>query len=209
MPKSSSQMISQPMGITLKMQPAGIRCFLPLLGEGFIAHGKAGLSVKDFLCHEVGVPADYLRDRVQTVFLDGKAIDDLDSTAVADNSIMALSAAMPGLAGAVLRRGGFYAAMRRQISHQAGIEIRGGETAAVTLKLFNLVARELGPEFLDRGILIPCRRLKDFIERQGRWIWARCDAAEVDGTAVDTRDLPEMLPPTGQTMLTIQTIALP
>ncbi len=204
MPTTTSPLVSRPLAVSLKMLPGGMHRFLPLLGEGFVVHGRAGLSVEAFLCGEIGIPANYLRDRVQTVFLNGKAIDDLGSTVVVDNSVMALSAAMPGLAGAVLRRGGFYAAMRRQISHETAADARTGKAAAVTLKLFNLVARELGPNFLEKGILIPCGRLREFLDRQGRWEHAGCVAAEVDGMEMDPRGLPEMIPRRGQAFLTIK-----
>jgi hypothetical protein len=190
--------------ITLAATPAGVGRFLPLLGEGVIVRGPAGLSVESFLCREAGVPADYLRDRVQTVFLDGKAVDDLTAVRVGDRSVLALSAAMPGLAGAVLRRGGFYAAMRRQISHTAPATVRKTETAAVTLKLFNLVAKELGPALLERGASIPCRQLKDFLLRQGRWVWAGCRAAEVEGLPVAAAQVAETLPDEGTAVLVIR-----
>jgi hypothetical protein len=204
MKKTPDQIPVSPCRIALKMQPAAIGRFFPLLGEGFVIRGRAGLSVEDFLCQEAGIPADYLRERVQTVFLGGKAIDELGAAAVGDGSVLALSAAMPGLAGAVLRRGGFYAAMRRQISYAADTQTLAGETAGVTLKLFNLVARELGPEFLKRGVLIACRQLKDFLERQGHWGLKGCVAAEMDSKPVKTEDLSNRISLDGQAVLTVK-----
>lgn len=155
--------------------------FLPLLSEGILLRGPGGATVEAFLAEAVGIPSDYLKARVQTVFLNGRALDDFSTPRVEDGATLALSAAMPGLAGAVLRRGGIYASLRREISHAA--QASGGTPGEilVTLKLFNLIARELGPELLRRGILIPGARWCDFIRRQERWAWAGCLSAVVDG----------------------------
>ena len=65
---------------------------------------------------------------------------------------LALSAAMPGLVGATLRRGGTYAAMRAAITRAAE---RGAAAAReeplVRVKLFNLLIDELGPLLLARA----------------------------------------------------------
>jgi hypothetical protein len=178
--------------------------FAPLLGGGFFLSGAAGSSMEAFLCREAGIAADYLKDRVQTLFLDGRAVDDPRSAVVTDGSVISLSAAMPGLAGAVLRRSGRYAAMRRQISHTAaGTTADAQARITVTLKLFNLIARELGPGFLARGILIDSEALRDFLERQGRWLWAEGDAAAVDDRGVAPADLPRVLPAQGRVGLRI------
>jgi len=190
--------------LTLTLQKAAVPRFFPLLGEGFLAKGPGGETVEGFLQKAAGISPAYLNDRVQTVFLDGKALDDLKTATVGDGATLALSAAMPGLAGAMLRRGGFYAAMRRQISHEAGGPAAAGQEITVTLKLFNLVARDAGPRLLANGILIPAGQLKDFIERQGHWIWAGCIAAEVDGKPMETGQVPGVLSGSGQVILVVK-----
>jgi hypothetical protein len=64
---------------------------------------------------------------------------------------------MPGLVGATLRRGGFYSAMRSEISWKAGDGERDegdGPPGTVRLKLFNTVLREIGPALLQRGVMV-------------------------------------------------------
>ena len=199
-PKASAA----PLKLDLTVPETAVSRFFPILGQGILVKGPGGETVEDFLQKTAGVSPVYLKDRVQTVFLNGKALDDFKSATVGDGGILALSAAMPGLAGAVLRRGGFYAAMRRQISHEADGPAAAGREITVTLKLFNLVARDLGPGLLERGILIPAGQLRDFIERQGHWIWVGGVAAEADGRPVETTDVPGVLPETGQVILTVK-----
>ncbi len=170
--------------LTLTIAAGGLSRFLPLLGRGFRVDGMAGGPVERFICRECGISPNYLNERVQTVFLDGKAIDDLGQARVRDGSTLALSAAMPGLAGAVLRRGGAYAAMRRQISYDGGGPEAGGGAIRVQVKLFNLVARELGPGFLARGIRVEGGDLREFLERMGSGLRSICRAAQWEGRPV-------------------------
>jgi hypothetical protein len=62
---------------------------------------------------------------------------------------------MPGLVGATLRRGGYYAAMRAAITQGAerASEIGPGGIL-VRVKLFNLLVPELGPVLLARGVVL-------------------------------------------------------
>jgi hypothetical protein len=53
-------------------------------------------------------------------------------------------------------------------------------------------------------ILIPAGQLKEFIERQGRWIWSGCVAAEADGRPVGAADVPGVLAGAGQVILTVK-----
>jgi len=193
-----------PLRITLTMSGSAVSRFFPVLGEGILVRGPGGESVEGFLQKAAGVSPAYLKNSVQTVFLDGSALDDFSTAVVGDGATLALSAAMPGLAGAVLRRDGFYAAMRRQISYEGSAKTPAGGEISATLKLFNLVARDLGPELLKRGIHIPGDRLKDFIARQGRWLWKECDAAEADGRSIEAETIAGLLDSEPQVVLVVE-----
>ena len=94
-----------------------IPAFSPVLAKGFVVKIQVGCTVRELVCDQFGLSVDYLENRIQTIFLDGKAVDNVNTAVVRQDSTLALSAAMPGLAGATLRRGGFFAAMRSQITH--------------------------------------------------------------------------------------------
>jgi hypothetical protein len=192
------------MQITLTLAGSSVSRFFPILGEGIFVMGPEGESVEGFLQKAAGVSPDYLKNRVQTVFLDGRVLDDVGTALVGEGATVALSAAMPGLAGAVLRRGGFYAAMRRPISHETSARTQTGRQISATLKLFNLVARDLGPELLTRGIRVPGDRLQDFIARQGRWLWHGCVAAELNGQLIEAGQIADLIQADRQVVLIVK-----
>jgi hypothetical protein len=59
---------------------------------------------------------------------------------------------MPGLMGAMLRRGGYYAPMRSGITHRDDAAPQGIAQGRITVKLFGMAVRELGLQLLERGI---------------------------------------------------------
>lgn len=54
----------------------------------------------------LGLPHFYVEERIQTLLLNGLAVDDPDTAVLESGARLALSAAMPGVLGATLRRGG-------------------------------------------------------------------------------------------------------
>ncbi len=114
---------------------------------------QTGFSLRATMIEQLKVTADYLEEKLQTIFLNNRPVDDLDGVFVAPGDILALSAAMPGLVGATLRRAGHLAAMRREITQGKTARQAATTTAMITLKLFNLACRDLGPELVKRGVL--------------------------------------------------------
>ena len=178
--------------LLLTFNPDRIFIFFQLLENGFIIKGKVGCSIKEFLCNRMFIGQDYLDNRIQTIFLNGKPVDDVNSAIIKDGSTISLSAAMPGLAGATMRRGGTLAAMRSGIScvpAEAGSDSYEGK---VTIKFFNIITRELGPEFLNRGIIIPGMVLSDFITRNRGIIEKGLFSVEIDGVKIETNKILDM-----------------
>ena len=144
--------------LTLSVSRAGLPRFNALFQRGVGTRAAAGSSVHDFLTCELGLAPDYVRGRITTVFLDGQVVDVLEDAALRDGSLLALSAAMPGLVGATLRRSSPYAAMRAAITRTAdGAPAETGTgtgTILIRLKLFNLLLEEMGPALLEHGIVL-------------------------------------------------------
>src|SRR5512134_372411 len=112
--------------------------FLLLLQQGVTVRSRVGCSVAAFLREEVGTSTETI-EKIQSIFLDGRPVDDLETAVIKDGSTLALSAAMPGLVGATLRRGGAYSSFRSAITyHETGEACFPGE-GFVHIKLFNLL----------------------------------------------------------------------
>ena len=166
--------------------------FSLFLQQGFTLRARVGCSIKTLLCDQLGMSPEYLEERVQTIFLDGKPIDDASSATLKPGSTLALSAALPGLAGATLRRGGYYASLRSQISHRDERISEPSHEGTIFLKLFNLTLKELGPTFLTHGIWINGDNLLKFFRDQPEDFWEDCQVAEVDGETIIPEKLREM-----------------
>ena len=169
-----------------------IPAFSPVLAKGFVVKIQVGCTVRELVCDQFGLSVDYLENRIQTIFLDGKAVDNVNTAVVRQDSTLALSAAMPGLAGATLRRGGFFAAMRSQITHNKIEKNEIAKDGTIILKLFNLVAGEIGPMFLSQGIWIAGKHLQDFFRKALDHFWSGCRTAEIDGVYREIDALPDI-----------------
>jgi hypothetical protein len=150
--------------LILTLKPDQLKTFFPILQSGVTVSASVGCTLKNLLCDQFAIPSDYVTDRVTTIFLDNRPVDDLDRTIIQDGSRITLSAAMPGLVGATMRRGGFYAALRQGISHVTESGAAAGESGTVRLKLFNLLLAELGPLVLARGLILEPGELTDLLQ---------------------------------------------
>jgi hypothetical protein len=166
--------------------------FFKLLEQGFIVKTQTGCSIKNLLCEQLHIEEEYLDKRIQTLFLNGKAVDDAETAYIQDNATLALSAAMPGLVGATFRKGGTYAAMRNTISYNAEISNKDKGEARVKLKLFNMVLKELGPIFLTNGVWIRKEKFNEFLSRYLKEIKAAGSLIHLNDEKIDIDKLEQM-----------------
>jgi hypothetical protein len=182
--KNNKHAIYSTVSLHLTLESNQISSFFQLLQQGFRVKAQVGSSIKNMICEQFGVTPEYIEERIKTIFLDGKPVDDVNTATVKDGSTLALSAAMPGLAGATLRRGGFFASMRSQITYREDkMAISPGE-GLVVLKLFNLLLNELGPVILNKGIYIKREDFVGFFGSLTGKLWTGCKNVEVDGQKV-------------------------
>ena len=147
----------------IQVSPDTVLALAPLFQKGIQVDIQTGCTVKSLLLEQWDIPADYVSERISTLFLDGKPVDDMNEAHIKEGAVLALSSAMPGLVGAVMRRGGYYASLRGGITYHetaADSDVRSG---TITVKLFNLLIREIGPSFLYRGFRVSRRDLPDKI----------------------------------------------
>jgi len=172
--------------LALSAREGKIPEFASLLGRGVGLCVQVGCSIRELLCDQLDLPPAYLEQRLQTVFLDGQPVDDLETTRVKAGATLALSAALPGLAGATLRRGGGFASLRQTITRDSDRLCTSTGVGTITLKLFNMTARELGPSLLQRGVRVTGPDLGEFLRRLSEDFWKRCPHAVFNETEIPT-----------------------
>jgi len=168
----------------LHVDASCVPLFYSLFEKGVVLSTRTGCTLRDFLCGQLGLSDEYLDQRVQTLFLDARPVDDVDKSVIRDGSVLALSAAMPGLLGATMRKGGRYAAFRKDISEhgdECGICATSGR---VTVKLFNMVAREVGGGLLEAGIEVDGGDLQRIADRYPGELSRSIRNAQLDDRAI-------------------------
>jgi hypothetical protein len=145
-----------------------------ILQQGFFLKAHVGCSLNMFLIEQIGLSPEYIVEKIQTIFIDGSPVDDLNAAIIKDGSNLALSSAMPGLVGAAMRRGGVYSALRNSITYQETGNPCVLKEGTVHMKLFNLLMNDLGPHLLKKGILVRSMDLADFLSKRSEAFWTGC-----------------------------------
>ena len=171
--------------LTLHVTRALLPSFYQFLQRGFFFGALVGCNIRALLCEQLGLDEQYVSERVTTVFLNGKPVDDIDSVIVREGSVLSLSAAMPGLVGAAMRRGGRYAFLRDSITQQETAAPAESKAGVIQMRLFNMVMEELGPSFLEKGIIVQTAGLITFFGDQPEEFWGGCKLIALDGIPLE------------------------
>lgn len=147
--------------LTLTVGSDKIQLFSTLLQSGIEIETTRGDVIGTFLERLPGFSEDYIVETVQTIFLNGTATDDLQTPLSGDSPVLAISAAMPGLAGAIFRKNSLHASLRTAQTVEEDGDTAG--TTTVTLKLFNAIARDKGTMLLAGGVNIKASNITDFL----------------------------------------------
>ena len=169
--------------------PSKLRIFHFLLQQGLRIETQVGGSVQDFLVRQLGLNPEVIDEKIQTIFLNGKAVDNPDQAFLTDGASLALSGALPGLVGATMRRGGFYSTLRSPITFQGGPGLQGPQKGTIVLKLFNILLKDLGPRILDNGFMIEESKLVDFLKGNESKLADECQIRNGDGVEISYRNL--------------------
>jgi len=171
--------------LCLLIEPAIFPKYFEILQGGFMVKCRVGISIKALLCEQLGLTFEYATGRISTIFLDGKPVDDIESAIIKDGSSLALSAAMPGLVGATMRREGVYSSLRSSITYEEKHSNYLSKEGLISLKLYNLLIDELGPLLLKRGIFVKSTELSAFLTKQPDNFWKGCKEMLLDGKPVE------------------------
>jgi molybdopterin converting factor small subunit len=170
--------------LRLRVPAEAVVEFSPLLQAGFFVTARTGCSIKTLLCNQFGIAEEYVTGRITTIFLNNKPVDSLETTIVRDGATLALSGAMPGLVGATMRRGGFYAALREGISYHDDGQAGAAGIGTIKIKLFNILMAELGQLFLGRGITVSAPSVAQLLADSSREFRDSCSEVALDGAPI-------------------------
>ena len=170
--------------LTVTMANRLVRRFFYFVQMGFQVPLQVGCSITAVLTEQLGLSPSYVAERISTVFLDGCPVDHLDLAIVKDNAILALSGALPGLVGATLRSGSPLACFRDGITYVPAADAGQRASGTITLKLFNLLIPDLGPRFLECGILIQATEIQTFLSSQLHDFWEAHPRFRLNGQSI-------------------------
>lgn len=137
--------------------------FASLLQHGILIPVDRPVAMLPLLLTLQGFTETYIEQAVQTIFVNGVAVDRIDRLLVAGDTL-ALSAAMPGLAGAIFRRQGIHGTLRSQPQKMPGAD--RSAVGHITLKLFNRIAADRIVDLLTQGIQVHGQAFRDFAARR-------------------------------------------
>ncbi|SMF01646.1 hypothetical protein [Desulfovibrio gilichinskyi] len=132
---------------------AGTIGIVMLLQKGVGVRGIAGMSIREFLLAGTGFLPEYIESRIRTVFLNNCPADNIDIVKVKDGDILSLSGALPGVAGMAMGRDTPISPFRSEISAKNTEDVGEGEIL-LKVKLFNLIAKEVGASLLEQGVIV-------------------------------------------------------
>ncbi len=149
--------------VFLEIDPGNLPRFTTLLQGGFYLDVRQGIGLGDLLSGLPGFTEEYVKSRVETIFLDGLPADNLNRQLYGEEMVIALSAAMPGLAGAIFRKGSTHASLRTETATQALQAEEESQSIRIRVKLFNVIAVERGAQILSHGCEIRAKHLAQFL----------------------------------------------
>jgi len=150
-----------PQLLTLTCPHNSLLRLVTVLQSGFLHRCREGETILSCLLGLEGFTREYIEKKIQTIFYNGDALDDMEAELSGDRPTIALSSAMPGLAGAILKKNSPCGILRKTRS----VEYSGtaGRLLDVAIKLFNTVALDRGPALFQQGIIIKSLDLSSFL----------------------------------------------
>jgi hypothetical protein len=142
-----------------------------------------GCTIRQLLCDQFFMNPEYVEKEITVVFLNFQPVDDIDNARIKDGSILALSAGMPGLVGAAMRKDGL-ACMRSGITYrELGSHAMHGD-GIIQLKLFNRVMADWGGHVLTRGVYLKRAILAEYLAALPEEFWQGCKHIMLKGERV-------------------------
>ncbi len=189
--------------IVLLVEPEVLTRFTTLLQNGIYLEAEQGKTIGGLLNTLPGFTEGYVNQRVQTIFLNGLPADDLQQQLFGTEAVIALSAAMPGLAGAIFRKDGVHSSLRTETAAKLSQTAPSDQSIKIRLKLFNMIAREKGAQILDDGCMIMASALEKFLAYRPPLL-AGIKEITINDRSTDPHVLTSLLQPEQMIQLTVK-----
>ena len=190
--------------VTLISSKDDSHIFTPEFQKGFFIYSNQGKSIFEFLTEDCLIAREYISKKIQTIMINGSPVDDIFDTKISKVSICALSAALPGILGAMMRMGSPYAAMRESITAKTDGAIESGEKIAILLKLFNIVLHDLRSDFLKNGILLEKNRVYEMFVKNESDLNLNCKEISLNFSPVENNSLKDYLLTAGNDLIEVR-----
>lgn len=146
-------------------------------------------SIREILEKNIGFTNDYIEKQIETVFLDGHPVDDIDTAIAPSGARIALASALPGAAGVAMRRNSPYAALRGGITHTETSKAEAKQ-GTIELVLFNLIMQQHTMRLLAGGVSVKSATLADMIKKAAA---DELGCIQADGKQVSAAEAVSML----------------
>jgi len=167
--------------IVFKCSGMIMNLFRQELQKGVYIQSVEGKTLYEFITEDCSISDEYISQKIKTVLIDGGPVDDIFNTKIHDGGSCALSGAMPGIVGAMMRMGSPYAAMRESITVKPGKTDNSKKEIKLGLKLFNMILSDKGNDFLKRGVMIEKGRVLELFQQHGDELASGCSEIAVNG----------------------------
>lgn len=191
--------------IEAEVPPGALPAWRDLAQRGVWVEGTVGVPVRTFIERELGAEPEYAEATIQTVFLEGHPVDDIDQVLVPDGARMALAASMPGLMGIAMRRKSPGAFVRASITWEAGEGDTQPAPGRVFVLLYNRVMEDLGPGLLARGVLVRANVLLERLLRDPG-LTGTGTRLHLDGRTASADGVVEMLASSGERLCGVRVL---
>jgi hypothetical protein len=177
--------------VTFTLEPTSeqISRLCTLMHNGCYVKVECGKTMRDLLCEQFQIPHEYVRVDIKVIFLEYSPVDDIETAIIKDGTTLALSAAMPGLVGAAMRRDGDLTWMRSSITYHEGETDNIEGQGLIQIKLFNKVMADLGESFLRRGVYVKTKYLSEFLTRFTPDFWKEFGNISKNDETISSQEL--------------------
>jgi len=194
----------QPLNIELSVSPDSLIRFTTLLQGGIFIEVPCNTQISALLTSLPGFSRDYVESSVETIFINGLPADSMSQPLTSSGTVLAISAAMPGLAGAIFRKNSVHAALRTAPTASVQTEF-AQKTIQVRLKLFNMIAVEKGAQLLHQGCVMKASTVQYFFSYR-KQLLKQITEIRVNGDLTSFEDLHLLLNGKNTILLTISVI---